>query len=220
MTTGMRIRRIDCYLNHQPFRVAFVSLHAERREASGVLLRLESDTGSVGWGESTPREYVSGETCDSVIAQIENRFAPALFDAEVASLGQLRKLLETLAAWEHLPAPVVGSSALGAVDLALWDLWGHACALPAYRFFAQESQPLPPLSLSAPIMPPAQIRQFYPLADKMGITRYKLVLSADVEENVSRLAMLRELAGERATIAVDANGQLTPSQLLAMLLQL
>jgi muconate cycloisomerase len=216
----MRIHRIDLYLNRQPFRVPFVSLHAERREASGVLLRMESDEGMVGWGESTPREYVSGETCEGVMTLIQKRFADLIFAAKIASLVQLQELLDALEARTQLPTPVAASSALGAVDLALWDLWGRACTQPVHRFFLPAPLPLPPLSLSVPILSPTILRRFYPQAAAMGIKRFKLVLSADTGENVARLTMLRDLAGAQADIAIDANGKLSPPQVLAMMPQL
>jgi muconate cycloisomerase len=213
----MRIRRIDLYLNRQPFRLAFTSLHADRREASGVLLRLESDAGPVGWGESTPREYVSGETCEGVLNLIETDLAPRLLSASLESTAHLQRLLDSLAAHTQRLAPVAATSALGAVDVALWDLWGWACHRPIHTFFVPEPLPLPPQSLSVPILPPKQLRRLYPLAAEMGLHRFKLVLSADGEENTIRLATLRELAGSRATITVDANGKLTPNQVLGML---
>jgi muconate cycloisomerase len=216
----MRIRRIDLYLNRQPFRVPFVSLHTERREASGVLLRMESDVGTVGWGESTPREYVSGETCDGVVTLIQKRLADLLFVTEIASLDQLQDLLDALEARTQLPTPLAATSALGAVDLALWDLWGRACTKPVHSFFVPAPLPLPPLSLSVPILSPTILRRFYPQAAAMGIKRFKLVLGADIGENVARLSMLRDLAGAQADIAVDANGKLAPLQVLAMLPEL
>jgi L-Ala-D/L-Glu epimerase len=219
----MRIRRIDLYLNRHPFRFAFISLHTQHRQANSVLLRMETDTGVVGWGESTPREYVTGETCESVCSVIEGLFAEPLFSAEIASTAQVMHLLSTLAErkvsarTQMSPSSGGTTAALGAVDLALWDAWGQICGQAAYRFFTAEPLALPPLSLSVPILPLEQIRSLHPLAGKLGISCFKLVLSADVEENVARLALLRQLVGNQATVTADANGKLTVEQIQTML---
>jgi muconate cycloisomerase len=213
----MRIRRIDLYLNHQPFRFGFVSMHIDRRQASGVLVRMQTDSGVVGWGESTPREYVSGETCESVLALIRTRFAQPLFAADLGSTRQIMDFLDLLAAQTRVTSPVPATSALGAVDLALWDAWGQVCHTPALAFFAPDPLPRPALSLSVPILPLEQIRQLHPLTAGLGVSHFKLVLSADVEENVARLALLRDLVGSRAILTADANGKLTPNQVRRML---
>jgi muconate cycloisomerase len=218
----MRIRRIDLYLNRHSFRFAFISLHAHRQQASGLLLRMETDTGVVGWGESTPREYVTGETCEGVCAAIESLIAEPLFAAKLRATVQVTDLLSTLVRLvppARTPGASEGSiaSAVGAVDLALWDAWGHLHGQPVYAFFTQEPLPRPPLSLSVPILPLEQMRSLHPMAAKMGISHFKLVLSADLDENVARLALLRELVGKRATVTADANGKLTADQVRTML---
>lgn len=213
----MRLRRIDLYLNRELFRFAFVSMHGGRRRASGVIVRVETDTGMVGWGESTPRDYVSGETCESVLALIETHFAPLLFATELETTEQVMGLLDLLEAQVGAPSALAGSSALGAVDLALWDAWGQVCNTAAYAFFAPAPLPRPPLSMSVPILPPKQIRQLHPLVEGLGVSQFKVVLSEDAEENVARLRVLRELVGGEALLTADANGKLTPEQVLAML---
>jgi L-Ala-D/L-Glu epimerase len=213
----MRIRQIDLYLNQQPFRFSFVSMHTDRRQADGVLLRMETDDGVVGWGESTPRVYVSGETCESVLALIRTRFAQPLFTVDLGSTRQIMDVLDTLEAQARLPSPVPATSALGAVDLALWDVWGQICQTAACMFFASELLPRPALSLSVPIMPLEQMRQLHPLIDDLGVSQFKLVLSAEVEENVARLALLRDLVGPQAIVTADANGKLTSGQVEGML---
>jgi L-Ala-D/L-Glu epimerase len=225
----MRIRRIDLYLNRQPFRFVFVSLHANRRQASGLLLRMETDTGVVGWGESTPRPYVTGETCEGVCTAIETLFVEPLFSAKLESTLQV---MELLAALGHLKSPTQtqmtsrmtpsstqagNPSALGAIDLALWDAWGQDCGKATHTFFTGAPLPRPPLSLSIPILPLEQIQSLHPLVAKMGASHFKLVLSTDVKENVARLALLRKLVGDSPTVTVDANGRLSVEQVWAML---
>lgn len=213
----MRIRQVDFYLNQQPFRFNFVSMHADRRQADGVLLRMETDGGVVGWGESTPRDYVSGETAESVLELIRTRFAQPLFAVDLGSTRQIMHFLDLLEIQTREPSPVPATSALGAVDLALWDAWGQIGHTTACLFFAPELLSRPALSLSVPILPLEQMRQLHPLLDDLGVSHFKLVLSAAGEENVARLALLRDLVGPQAIVTADANGKLTSDQVEEML---
>ena len=44
-----------------PFKTGFKHHSAERKKTQSVLVKAESENGAVGWGESCPREYVTGE---------------------------------------------------------------------------------------------------------------------------------------------------------------
>ena len=47
---------------HLPFVGAFSHAAAERSRSSSIVVRLQTDDGTVGFGEGCPREYVTGET--------------------------------------------------------------------------------------------------------------------------------------------------------------
>ncbi len=49
---------------------------AARSEAEAIVVRLELACGRVGWGETLPRDYVTGETLDTVPADIERELWP------------------------------------------------------------------------------------------------------------------------------------------------
>ena len=50
-----------------PFRTPFKHAAAERESSSSVFLRCETESGTVGYGESLPRDYVTGESRDGVV---------------------------------------------------------------------------------------------------------------------------------------------------------
>jgi muconate cycloisomerase len=61
----MRIVRITLSSFDAPFRFGYRSSHLLRQKADSILLAIYFDTGVVGYGESVPRSYVTGETTDS-----------------------------------------------------------------------------------------------------------------------------------------------------------
>jgi muconate cycloisomerase len=56
---------------------------ARREQAEAVVVRLELSDGRAGWGETHPRAYVTGETIDSVIADLRNVVWPAFAGQEL-----------------------------------------------------------------------------------------------------------------------------------------
>ena len=57
---------------------------AGRQVAEAIVVRLELADGAVGWGETLPREYVTGETLESVPRDIEEFLWPAALGGDEA----------------------------------------------------------------------------------------------------------------------------------------
>ena len=60
------------------FRVAHAA--AERAEADPIVVRIELASGTVGYGETLVREYVTGETPATVFRAMADTIVPALVD--------------------------------------------------------------------------------------------------------------------------------------------
>ena len=69
--------RMDVFRTAIPMR-GFEHAAASREVAEAVVVRVEFATGAVGWGETLPRPYVTGETIDSVLADLRDVFWPAM----------------------------------------------------------------------------------------------------------------------------------------------
>lgn len=68
--------KLDIYRTAIPMR-GFDHAAAQRNLAEAILCRLEYDDGFVGYGETLPRDYVTGETLESVPDDLENVLWPA-----------------------------------------------------------------------------------------------------------------------------------------------
>ncbi|MBS3820677.1 MAG: hypothetical protein KGY81_02820 [Phycisphaerae bacterium] len=75
----MKPTQLDIYRVALPMRT-FVHAAADRNLAESVVVRLTYSDGVVGWGETLPREYVTGETLDGVVNDIVEHIWPACLE--------------------------------------------------------------------------------------------------------------------------------------------
>src|SRR5262245_52250131 len=95
----------------------------EIRQADNVLIRIEADTGMVGWGEAASAPTMTGETVESMMA--------AAFYLTPALLG--REAADIAGAVTAMAGRMYGNSAAkGAIEMALHDLLGRATGRPAH----------------------------------------------------------------------------------------
>src|SRR5436853_6586334 len=95
----------------------------EVTRADNVLVRIEADSGAVGWGEAASAPTMTGETVESMMAAIhylrsavEGRAADDIAGAVAAMTGRMYG----------------NTGAKAAIEIALHDLVGRASGQPAY----------------------------------------------------------------------------------------
>jgi muconate cycloisomerase len=194
---------LDIYRTAIPMR-RFEHAAAAREVAEAVLVRLEGSDGQTGWGETLPRPYVTGETIDSVVADLSGTIWPAVAG-------------EALDGPEFLPSIPRRSpdgrclnAAACALDLAslTWTLAGlrrSARVVPTGRTLLARVSGV--LGSSDPGRAARTLR----LMRWFGLRDFKLKLGlgeqAD-QENLRRVcqALGPEIAKGKSTLRVDVNG--------------
>ncbi|MGC9453282.1 MAG: mandelate racemase/muconate lactonizing enzyme family protein [Phycisphaerae bacterium] len=82
--------RLEIYRTAIPTR-GFSHAAASRDMAEAVVVRLVFSDGSVGWGETLPRPYVTGETLESVVADLSEHIWPMVRQKGVGA-GEMPEL--------------------------------------------------------------------------------------------------------------------------------
>lgn len=119
---SLRVRELRVIPLAIPMRLKFEHAAASRNVADPVLVRVAAAPpfdGLVGWGETLARPYVTGETAESVVADIQRVFAPFVAQFSTTTFEEAIPLLDSLPLQDgvrHIPA------ARAAVELALLDL--------------------------------------------------------------------------------------------------
>ena len=176
-----------------PLHFASGSVH----EADHVLVRLRTDDGVVGTADTPPRPYTYGETQKSIVAVVEDIFAPQLIGVDIFDREKVQAILYRT---------VHNQTAKGAVDIALWDVIGKTLGQPVTKLLGGYTDSLRVSHMLG--FKPAQ--ELLDLAlefrETYGINTFKLKtgrrpLGLDIEA----ARVLREGLGEDAELYMDAN---------------
>jgi L-alanine-DL-glutamate epimerase-like enolase superfamily enzyme len=181
----------------EPFEIAL----GTTREASNLLVTVETESGTTGHGEGSPLPPVTGETQAAAIATA--RAAADL--VEGAPLDDYRELVETVrSAFPGMTA------ALGAVETAILDAYCRERELPLSALFGGRPEPVE-TDLTIPIDAPAAAAERAARAAERGYEHLKVKTGTGVAEDTERVVAIAEAAPE-ATIRVDANQGWTPKE--------
>jgi muconate cycloisomerase len=82
---AIRAVQLDVYRTAIAMR-SFEHAAATRNQAEAVVVRAVFSDGVSGWGETLPRPYVTGETLESVVADLEGLIWPALAEADFSGV--------------------------------------------------------------------------------------------------------------------------------------
>ena len=132
----MKIRRIEPIAVRIPMKKPVVMAGVEIRMAENVLVRVEADDGSIGWGEAAAAPTMTGETIESMLAAIAY-LSPALLGQAAEDIGHMMAALD---------ARMYGNyGAKAAIEIALHDLMGRATGRPACELLGGKRRSRMPL---------------------------------------------------------------------------
>ena len=160
-----------------------------------VLVELEGDDGSVGCGQASPAEEVTGETAAQTALALTPQELEWLIGRE---LGELEELCAELRARTAGPATRAG------VDMALHDLAAKAAGQPLVEWLGRAHRSMR-TSITIGLK---GVDETLAEADEYiarGFALLKIKTGADIELDLERLAKLRERFGARIGLRVDAN---------------
>jgi L-Ala-D/L-Glu epimerase len=201
-----RIARLELFAVDLPLRKAFKHAAAERSSSESLFLRCVTESGAVGFGESLPRAYVTGETRDGAFALLAEAVLPRLVGRSFACLAEVEELLarcDGRAPHDWVDPRVAQGAAWCAVDLALLDAFGRAFGA---RPLEKEPAILPdPFRYSGVVSADGSTRALLGAAKQRlyGLRALKLKVSRTTTDAAIR--WLTRLCGPGAELRVDVN---------------
>lgn len=168
-----------------------------------LLVRVETDTGAVGYGEAPPTAVITGETLGSLHTAVEEFIAPALRGMEVEDLDAVMTKLDRCL--------VRNTSAKAAVDMALYDLFAQSCGKPLYKVLGGARSSIE-TDLTISVNPVPVMVADAKAAMEEGFKVLKIKVGKEGLADIPRLKAIREAVGPEVSLRVDANQGWTAKQ--------
>ena len=196
----MKIERVETAYHRLPLEAMGDAGHGAIDSEELVTVNLRAD-GLAGEGYA----YTIGRGGRAIQAVIDHDLAPLLMGRDADDIEALWRLM-----WQRLLFVGRGgltAFAIGAVDIALWDLRGAREAKPLYALFGAEAHEIPAygsgVDLPKPL--PDLLRQVEGFMAR-GFSGVKVKLGRpEPREDEERVGAVRRLIGDGADLMVDAN---------------
>lgn len=184
-----------------PLHLRFAQSNQNTRYSNSLLVRVQTVSGVIGYGECCPRSYVTGETSEST----ESQLRVIGQDLHCTTWTDLDQLLDWLATSlsELEPAAICG------LEMALLDAWGKSQQISLAKKFGTNI----PASLDyTGIVPMSSKSSLAPVLSRFSFSSLKVKIGSDLSWNLDRLEWIRRLLGGNIDIRVDVNGGWTLAQ--------
>jgi L-alanine-DL-glutamate epimerase-like enolase superfamily enzyme len=194
----MKIVKAEIYVVEFPLKEPFIISYATYPHMAAVIVKLETDTGLIGYGEAVPDEHVTGEQVNGTYEILKNVLVPAVIGQNPFDIEKIHFLMNSEIA--RNPA------AKAAIDIACYDLMGKASGQPVYNLIggrAHDNLQYPKvLSIEAPEIMAEKAK----LAMEQGFSSLKLKVGGpDSSMDIKRIYAVREAVGPDMPIRIDVN---------------
>jgi len=186
----VRIHRIERFKVNIPFKRKFSISHFTRAASESVFVKVLLEDGSLGWGEALPRNYVTGETQDTVLLALDELFIPRVKGWDIGSFEELVDKLNEFKARKET------NNALCAIELALLDAYGCSFKRSISELFDNNKDWVRysgVVSLNSSVFSLLKMRLF-------GFKDYKV----KVKEDLSKIRRIKNILGN-AELRADVN---------------
>jgi L-alanine-DL-glutamate epimerase-like enolase superfamily enzyme len=192
----MKITGIDTGRIAIPMKKAFKTALRTVTTAETVLVRVECDDGSIGWGEAPPTLAITGDSMGGIEAFID-WMGPQLVGEDPTRLERIMAVLHR--------GSVRNTSAKAALDMAIYDLASKAAGLPLYRFLGGFRDGLE-TDYTVSVNPPEEMGEDAARFVSEGYKLLKIkVGGGELAEDLRRIEAIRKRVGSEVGLKLDAN---------------
>lgn len=165
---------------------------------SSTLIRILTDDGFEGWGETSTLggTYLPAFTSGTRAALAE--LAPLLIGLDPRNISQAHRVMDNLLLGQ--------ANAKSGVDIALWDILGKSAGLPVATLIGGVTQDDFPLYEAVPLSSPEAMVGFVRDRSKAGLSRWQVKVGNDPYDDAARTRAVVEATGPDHVIVADSNG--------------
>lgn len=163
-----------------------------------VVIKMITDDGLVGIGESNPLVGFGSESPESVMAVIQHYLGPAILGMDPGNIGALHAKMDAV-----IPGVPFSKAP---IDIAAYDLLGQSLGVPVYQLLGGNVRDrVPILWPIGAATPEENIKEIEAKFAEGYESLHVKIGSLSVEEDVERIRAIREAFGPEVPIMVDVN---------------
>jgi L-alanine-DL-glutamate epimerase-like enolase superfamily enzyme len=212
--SGFKITRVETIPLHVPFKKMYVSAAGPRPYVEVLVVRLHTDEGLVGIGETQAwRRLGSAETLPKLTDAIHAHLAPRVIGRSAFDLSSIMHSLD-----EALDHSLYAKAAIGD---ALYDLQGKALGVPVYQLLGGKCRDAIPacavLAMKNDVRGTLENAQGW--YDR-GFRTFTIKVGTDAKVDYANVRALSERFGADVSMRVDANAVMGFDDALRLLTKL
>lgn len=194
----MKITRVSVYQIDVPIKPTTISHDRVMSQFDETLVRIETDTGIEGWGDSVPwgSNFVAA-FARGVRAGLDE-LAPRLIGRDPRMVGAINELMD----YEMTGQPYVKT----ALDVACWDILGRSLNAPLYMLLGGMITPAPEVVGSVPPEPGEELDAMMEKLRADRIAQFSGKSSGDVAKDIDYLRWMGERMRPGESLKYDGNG--------------
>ena len=194
----MMITGVESFFVEVPQKPPIAPYHSRYRGQSSkksILIRLETDNGLVGWGE-TPQVYLGTQLTGREAVPLR----PILLGLDPTAVMAVYTDLN----FDHLYIQ-------SAVEMAMWDLAGKIYGLPLYRLLGGPYRKEIELAACMGIQTYERAGEIARLYVEMGFSTLKTKAGRDPAEDLAMVRGVRDAVGDQLELRIDPNTGYSPA---------
>lgn len=178
----------------------YVSNHDIVRSRERMLVRVETEDNTVGWGEF----LVIMESAAATKAVIDDVIAPELVGR---STTEIRDFVESF----YYPYISIDPF-LGGVEMALWDVFGKELGVPVHQLLGGSVREEIPITYCLGILDPDEAAEHAVRAARNGFSTLKTKAGHDWRKDVERIAAMYDAVDGEMDFRLDPNQGWSPEK--------
>lgn len=200
----MKIKSIEPIAISLPMLKPVIMATEQVHRAENVLVRIETDDGTVGWGEAASAPGMTGDTLESIVAAV-HFFEPVLRGRDAQDIEGAMTAMER--------RMYGNGGAKAAVEIALYDLVGRASRKPVHALLGEKVRSRMPL---LGMIGGGSFQGDLDEAEKKksaGFTVFKVKVGVDTAaKDAERTRAVCKVLGSGMIISADANQGFSTAQ--------
>lgn len=191
----MKITNIRTQILKAPLKTPFITSLRRVDALEDLIVIIECDDGSVGYGEGAPTPQITGETMGSMVSAIAY-IKPHIIGREIEDLDTILDLVHTLI--------VKNTTAKSALEIALYDLKAKSVKLPLYRMLGG-TQTTFSTDITISMGEVGKMISDSHNAVVLGYDTLKIKIGDDPRKDVERIVAIHDALDKHIKLRLDAN---------------